>query len=150
MPPRTVYIESKIVGSSPDREKLSPVSIELVDERLTARELIIRAVEEQIRDLTLIRKLDNERAFEILARQYLSEEDVTDQAADGAIRYAPKFQGPPDVSTHREVNRALSAFEAGRIIVMVDGRQVERLDEVLTLGLTSKVTFIRLVALVGG
>jgi hypothetical protein len=45
---------------------------------------------------------------------------------------------------------ALHAFERQRYVVYVDGRQVLDLDDIVPLRLGSKVTFLRLVPLVGG
>jgi hypothetical protein len=54
----------------------------------------------------------------------------------------------PDPETaHRA---ALSAFAAGRIILLVDDRQVEGLETRIGLTETTEVTFLQLVPLVGG
>jgi len=45
---------------------------------------------------------------------------------------------------------AVEAFERGRLVVLVDGRQRESLDEVVELSPASDVAFIRLVPLAGG
>ena len=45
---------------------------------------------------------------------------------------------------------ARDAFSAGRILLLVDDRQVERLDEAVTIGTSTTATFLKLVPLVGG
>jgi hypothetical protein len=54
----------------------------------------------------------------------------------------------PDCST--AVARALSAFAAGRFVLIVDGKQVHSADTVLRLTSASEVTFLRLLPLRGG
>jgi hypothetical protein len=45
---------------------------------------------------------------------------------------------------------ALEAFERGQVLVLVDDRQFERLDEEIVLAPDTTVTFLRLVPLAGG
>ncbi len=45
---------------------------------------------------------------------------------------------------------ALEAFEANRILILVNERQVESLDEEIVVEPETQVTFLRLVPLVGG
>jgi hypothetical protein len=49
-----------------------------------------------------------------------------------------------------ETASALTAFERGRFVLVVDGRQIERADETVTLTPDTPVTFVRLVPLRGG
>jgi len=50
----------------------------------------------------------------------------------------------------KQTDVALAAFERGHVLVVVDDRQVETLDEQVTLRPGSVVTFLKLVPLVGG
>ena len=54
------------------------------------------------------------------------------------------------IDAGRQVDAALEAFERGRLLVLVDGRQREALDEPLELSAGSEVVFVRLVPLAGG
>ncbi len=58
----TVEVRSRVVGESPDAPDLAPISLRLLDERLSVAELIRRTVEEQVRELTVRRRLDAEQA----------------------------------------------------------------------------------------
>ncbi|HJZ48711.1 MAG TPA: hypothetical protein VKE41_16150 [Roseiflexaceae bacterium] len=49
-----------------------------------------------------------------------------------------------------QVERALAAFERNGFVILVDEEQVERLDDIVVLGSTTIVTFLKLVPLVGG
>jgi hypothetical protein len=46
--------------------------------------------------------------------------------------------------------RALAAFEAGRILVLADARQITSLDDEIAIGPDTVVSFIKLMPLVGG
>jgi len=50
----------------------------------------------------------------------------------------------------RQFEGAIKSFEANGFFLLVDGKQVESLEEELELTSTSKVQFIKLVPLVGG
>jgi len=60
----------------------------------------------------------------------------------------PRVLRPIDAG--RQVEAALEAFVRGRLLVLVDGRQRESLDEPLELRADSEVVFVRLVPLAGG
>ena len=146
-----VPVRTRVVGAAPSEPKLDDILLSLFDDTLTVRELIAMTVEEQVRDLTLTRRLDSADARRILDRQYLTAEDVDRQAAQGVIAFpAHKQAGPLEIDTQAEIERAERGFERGTYAVFVDGRQMERLDEEMTLHATSRVNFLRMTPLVGG
>jgi hypothetical protein len=145
----TLEVLNRVVGKRPDELELGSVVLELLEETLTVRELITRTVEEQVHDLLLNRKLDAEQASRILDRHYLTEAEANSLAARGAIRY-PAEKPQRRIDSQAEVRKALHAFQQGAYLVIVDGHQVDGLDEVLRLSATSKITFLRLTPLVGG
>ncbi|MCP3802217.1 hypothetical protein NLX83_23390 [Allokutzneria sp. A3M-2-11 16] len=120
------------------------VLVRLADDRTTARELISRAVEEQIREL----RADTGRCRRALDRQYLSDEDLRAQAAAGVIKM-PR-PAPPEPGIAEEVARAHRAFARGTFVIFVGGHQVHGLDEEVVVRLGEPVVFLRLVALAGG
>lgn len=146
-----IEVRSKIVGNT-QLDTLPPnILIDLLNEQITVRELISQAVEEQIRDLLINRKLDIEQTQKMLNRQYLTDNEVGRQAERGAVQLpSAKIPPPLKIDTSEEVSKALHGFEQRAYLVVVDGQQAEHLDEVVTLGATSKVTFLRLTPLVGG
>ena len=146
-----VEVRSRVVGESPEAPDLAPISLRLLDERLSVAELIRRTVEEQVRELTVRRRLDAEQAGRALARHYLSAEEVAAQARRGAVRFPTAQSGKAaQLDPALEVEKALRAFDAGTYVILVDGRRVERLDEVVPFSPGTKVTFLRLMPLVGG
>jgi hypothetical protein len=54
------------------------------------------------------------------------------------------------IDWQRQAARAEEAFRRNGFVVLVEGRQVEDLDEELALGADSEIRFIRLTPLVGG
>ena len=137
-----IEVRSRTPGRS--GEDLPAVLVRLADDRATVRELIRRAVEEQIREL----RADAARCRRILDRPYLSDDDLRAQAATGAIRMPRQAAASLDVT--EEVARAHRAFARGTFVVFAGGRQAVGLDDEVTLRLGEPVVFLRLVALVGG
>ncbi|MFE7797698.1 hypothetical protein [Nocardia sp. NPDC057440] len=137
-----IAVRSRVPGMPGD--DLPVVLVRLADDRTTVRELIRRAVEEQIREL----RADAARCRRILDRQYLSNADLRTQAITGAIKMPQ--QAPPDPDVTEEVTRAHQAFTVGTFVVFVGGRQVVDLDAEVALRLDEPVVFLRLVALAGG
>ncbi|MEV0807244.1 hypothetical protein [Micromonospora sp. NPDC050200] len=118
--------------------------VELADDRTTVRELIRKAVEEQIRLLGV----DVSRRRDMHDRQYLLAEEIQAQAASGVIRLPAAPLALPDIT--EAVARAHRAFERNVFVVFVAGRQVDRLDEEIVLRPGEPVVFLRLTALAGG
>ncbi len=146
-----VEVRSRVVGGCAGEPELNPVYLRLIEERLTVAELIRRTVEEQVRELAVRRKLDAEQARRALDRQYFTDKEIVARSERGGVNDpSQRTSSLAEIRPQEEVRKALRAFEAGSYFVTVDGRQVERLDEVIELRPDSKVTFIRLMPLVGG
>lgn len=135
-------MSSKVPGA--DGDGLPEVLVDLEADVTTAGELIRCAVEEQIRLLSG----DAARRRRALDRQYLSMEDIRDQAATGVIRMPAGEPAGGDVVV--EVARAQRAFERNVFVLFAGGRQVRRLDEEIVLRLGEPVVFLRLTPLAGG
>ena len=56
----------------------------------------------------------------------------------------------PVLDAHKQLAKAIAAFKGNGFLVLLDDRQIMDLDEVLHLTAQSKITFLRLVPLVGG
>jgi hypothetical protein len=137
-----VQVRSKVPGANGDG--LPDVLVDLATDVTTVAELIRLAVEEQVRLL----RSDAARCQRTLDRQYLSMEDIREQAATGVVRMPAAVPAAPDVVA--EVARARRAFERNVFVVFVGGRQVRRLDEEIVLRLGEPVVFLRLTPLAGG
>lgn len=142
----TLQVRSRIVGTD---DHLPNVALSLLTETLTIRELIANTVEEQIRDLQLQRQMDIESIRNILSRQYLTDAEIQAQAQTGAIKM-PELPDNSPIFITQETEKALTAFEKGVYVIVIDGKQAQSLDDTVTLKPTSKVTFLRLTPLKGG
>jgi hypothetical protein len=138
--PTHLSVNSRILGASSTAPQLEPTLLNLLEQRLTVAELIRLTVEEQVRTLVVRQRLAVEEAQELLDRHY------ADQRTDPPR--AP--HQPHTISAKRETARAQRAFAEGRYVIIVNGRQVEQLDEEVVFDLDAKVTFLRLTPLVGG
>ena len=61
-----------------------------------------------------------------------------------------KLKQPRAIDATAQLAKALDAFQGNQIIMLVDDRQVESLDEEITLQPDTRVSFLRLMPLVGG
>jgi hypothetical protein len=104
--------------------------------RMTARELIRQRVEQEVAAY-------NATSSDVF--QGLVQPTDTEWMLNG---YRFKTRRPIDPAA--QVALALEAFEASRIILMVDDRQVERLEDTIAFTPTTEVRFLRLMPLVGG
>jgi hypothetical protein len=159
MTARTIEVQQRTAGGSRATSPPDRVIVQLLEERLTVEALIRRTVEEQVRDLSLRPNLDAWAARQTLDRWYPARAAYADELRDGAgtppapdadvLRYfSHRDTSPLDATA--ETDKALSAFAAGAFFVLVNGRQVERLDEEITFAPDCKVTFLRVTPLVGG
>jgi len=137
-----VQVRSKLPGAIGDG--LPEVLVDLATAVTTVADLIRLAVEEQIRLL----RGDAARCRRALDRQYLSVEDIREQAATGVVRMPAGPPAAPDVAV--EVARAHRAFERNVFVVFVGGRQLLGLDEEIVPRLGEPVVFLRLTPLAGG
>lgn len=151
MPGVTIEVENRITGASRDTSASGKLLLELLVEEITVAELIRRTVEEQVHEMLVKRRIKAEEARTILDRRYLTAEDVCEQSQSGAVRYPSKRSAKAQaIDPEEEVCRAQHAFNDRKYFLLVDGRQMDSLDEVITFAPGSKVTFLRLMPLVGG
>ncbi len=74
---------------------------------------------------------------------------LVEQSADETRLNGPR-PAPSRPELQDAIGGAVRAFEAGRYIVLVDGRQAMSAEDVVTLTPSSEVTFLRLTPLRGG
>ncbi|MFF5483337.1 hypothetical protein ACFY5C_39310 [Streptomyces sp. NPDC012935] len=110
--------------------------LEIAEERLTVRELIRRRV---LREVTEY----NARTPEVF--QGLVQPKDADRMPSG---YAGRTRRRLDPEAQTE--QALKAFAGNGFLVLVGDRQVTDLDDEIELRLGTEITFLKLVALVGG
>lgn len=57
---------------------------------------------------------------------------------------------PRPIDWRKQYEKAVEAFESNRVLILIDDRQAESLDQTFTIGPGTGVTFLRLTLLVGG
>ena len=125
-----------ILDETASGEKFGTQKLEISTEKVTLRDLIQQRIRQEVEEFNrnqsdvfcgLIQPTDTERVlngYRLKARRQLSWEN--------------------------QYEKALEAFKHNGFFVIIDGQQVESLDEVLPLRETSEVHFLKLVPLVGG
>lgn len=131
----------------------APLSVEVRDETTagdTTNELFLRLESERlnVRDLVRARVYQEVREYNADARGlFRGLVQPTDAERErGGYRLKRRKQ----IDWERQSEEACRAFERGSILLLVDDRQVESLDEEVELRPGSSVVFLRLVPLVGG
>lgn len=126
-----VTIEEKVPGQPPSQNYV----LEISDNQITVRDLIRMYVERQVSQHNI--------------RKSAAEPNM--QAAEELLLNPPKEDKRfAQAQCAVEVEKALCAFSSNKFFVLVDGKQVSDLDEEVHLTVNGKVTFLKLVPLVGG
>lgn len=128
-------------------ERRPAVELRLVSERITPREIIRRRVESEVEALNR-RKLAHV-AGQAATRSFLIDVDTS---SPEAVLNAPLLKGrkPALARVETETARAFEAFGKQRFIMLMDDRQVEGLDDEVTVKPESEVVFLYLMPLKGG
>jgi hypothetical protein len=110
--------------------------LDLLTERITVRELIRSRVYQEVQDYNL-RLPDRFNG--------LVQPTDTEATLNGF-----KLKKPRQIDWKAQFEKALEAFETGRVLILVNNRQVESLDEEIIVDPQTNVSFLRLTMLVGG
>ncbi|WP_328402901.1 hypothetical protein [Nocardia sp. NBC_00403] len=108
---------------------------EVTEERLPLREIIRRRIFQEVAE-------HNAAAAGAVFRGLVRPADA--EVVRGGFRTTGR------VDPERQCEAALQAFGRNGFVVLVGDRQIEELDEVVALPLGVEITFLKLVALVGG
>ncbi len=116
-------------------EVLLELELQLSDERLTVADLIRSRVEAEVR-------LHNARRSGPPFRGLV--QPVAHERRLNPVRTTKR------IDSEEQVAVALNAFHRGRVLLLVEDRQVTELTDELVLHVGSTVTFLKLTPLVGG
>jgi hypothetical protein len=111
-------------------------SLELLTERITVRELIRSRVYQEVQDFNLKRPQP--------VRGLVQPTDAE------ATLNGYQLRTPRLIDWKSQFEKAITAFNRLQILVLVNDRQVESLDEEIEVKPGTTVTFLRLAMLVGG
>ena len=128
----TLTIRDETLGGAAPRDW----ALDVTAERMTVRELIRSRVYQEVQDYNL-------RQGPVF--QGLIQPEETEKELNGW-----KLRKPRPLDWKRQFDRALEAFEANQVLILVNDRQAESLDEEFDVTSKTTVTFLRLVPLVGG
>jgi hypothetical protein len=101
-----------------------------------------------VREIIRLRVYQEVQAYNDHQSEYfngLVQPSDTERTLNGYRLTKPRF-----LDWEQQFERAVEAFERNGFIVLVDKRQVESLDEVMTISADTPVSFLKLVPLVGG
>lgn len=117
-------------------DSLREIVLEFLTETITVRELIRSRVYQEVKDF-------NAKSDDVF--QGLVQPSDTERVLNG-FRVGKGRQ----VDWEKQFERALRGFEGNQILVLVDDRQAESLDDEIVIRPSTEVTFLELVPLVGG
>ena len=132
----SAHVAVAIVDETPGAQRREAFRLTLPAERITARELIDRRVRHEV-------EIYNRTTPETFMG--LVQPTDAEQVLNGWRLKTPRF-----IDAEKQVAKALEAFSRGRILLLVDDRQLETVDDHVTLTRDAEVCFLRLVPLVGG
>jgi hypothetical protein len=115
------------------------LSLEFLTETITVRELIRSRVYQEVQDYNVKQHMAG--PYRGLVKPEGYETALNGPRAGARLR-------PIDWKAQYE--RAVEAFDKGQVLVLIDDRQAESLDETFTIRPGTSVTFLRLALLVGG
>ena len=120
------------------------LTLDGLDEALTVRELIRSRVYQEVDDHNRRARNANASAtpFSGLVTPTRVERDL-----NGPRGHATRQR---EIDWRKQFDAACEAFDRNGILVLVDDRQVESLDESIVIRADSRVSFVKLTPLVGG
>jgi hypothetical protein len=120
-------------------DTLVALELQLAEETVTVRELIRARVHQEVRGHNAKSAAGRERFFGLV------QPDDAERELNGY-----RLRRPRPLDPERQTDVALRAFERGHVLLVVGDRQVESLDDEVTLTPATSVSFLKLVPLVGG
>jgi hypothetical protein len=128
----TLQIRDEKAGGGPSREW----TLEVLSERMTVRELIRSRVYQEVQDYNV----EQGQVFTGLVEPADAEKTLNGW----------KLKKPRQIDWKRQFELVCEAFERNQIVLLINDRQAESLDEEYNVEPHSEVTFLRLTPLVGG
>lgn len=125
-----------ILDKAASGEQFLARQLEVTSERVTLRELILERIRKEVDEF-------NHEQSDVFSG--LIQPTDTERVLNGY-----RLKSRRQINWEHQYAKALEAFEKNGFFVIVDGRQVEDLDEVIPLRESSEVHFLKLVPLVGG
>ncbi len=128
----TLTIRDETLGGEP----LHEWALEVLTERISVRELIRSRVYQEVQD----HNLRNADVFRGMIQPEESEKTLNGW----------KLKKPRQLDWKKQFECALEAFHQNQILILINDRQAESLEEEVVVEPTTAVTFLRLMPLAGG
>ncbi len=125
-----------IRDETPGAQSFREWSLEVLTERLSVRELIESRVYQEVQDYNRRQPAE----FHGLVQPSDAERTLN----------GCRLKKPRQLDWHEQRDRAIAAFESNQILVLINDRQAESLDQQFDVKPGTEVTFLRLALLVGG
>jgi hypothetical protein len=132
----TLAVALTIHDESATGETLLELTLHVSVERITVRDLIRQRVRHEVEEYNG-RRPDTFRG--------LVQPTASERTLNGY-----KLKPPRAIDADRQLAKAIDAFAGNQIIMFVNDRQVESLDEEIVVRPETRVSFLRLTPLVGG
>ena len=126
----------KVRDESTAGGSLQEFALELLTERITVRELIRSRVYQEVQDY-------NQKQPEVF--RGLVQPTDAEVTLNGF-----KLKQRRPIDWKKQFDKAIEAFESNRILILVDDKQVDSLDQEIEVKPGTEVSFLRLTMLVGG
>ncbi len=119
-------------------QTLGELSLDFLNERITIRELIRSRVYQEVQDYNLRRAQNG--VFHGLVQPAQAERELNGRGV----------RPGREIDWKKQFDVALEAFERNGFLILVDDHQAAALDEEIELTPATRVSFLKLVPLVGG
>jgi hypothetical protein len=129
-------IRIRIVDEVPGAGRHAAFQLEVGAERVTVRDLIERRVRHEV-----------ESHNETMPPTFVG---LVRPAGAEAVAGGWRLTRTNQIDADAQVHAAWDAFARGRVLLLIDDRQIDGLDDVLVLRPDAEVCFFKLVPLVGG
>jgi hypothetical protein len=126
----------KVRDESTAGGSLHEFALEILTERISVRELIRSRVYQEVQDY-------NQKQPEIF-RGLVQPTDAE------VTQNGFKLKKRRSIDWKKQFDKAIEAFESNRILILVDNKQVDSLDQEIEVKPGTEVSFLRLTMLVGG
>lgn len=130
-----------IKGITKGKGKINTVTIPCEEELSTVRALLTYMVRYCVRAYN-----DRKENGELL--KILGKEEIGNKAATGKIGFGVNY-GDKKPKLDEAIENALQCYEDGMVVLFIDNKKTEKLDEAITVNDDTELTFVRLTMLAG-
>ncbi|MEL7312396.1 MAG: hypothetical protein AAFN07_12840 [Pseudomonadota bacterium] len=132
-----MQVNLKIVDETTSGQVYNETVLQLASRRVCARDVIEQRVRQEVQKFNDAKKKD---LFSGLVQPRDTEKELNGY----------RFKKEKTVNADEQVEIALSAFSENRFFFLLDDKQVESLDDEFGITDSTKITFLKLIPVVGG